>query len=53
MAVTMDPKPEKLKENVVLNFRHLKVTTTTKIISSFCPHLVEKVIKLNLFSAGC
>ena len=26
MAVTMDPKPEKLRENVILKFKNLKVT---------------------------
>ena len=26
MAVTMDPKPEKLRENVILKFKDLKVT---------------------------
>ncbi|XP_066022820.1 adhesion G protein-coupled receptor L1-like isoform X1 [Pocillopora verrucosa] len=30
MAVTMDPKPEKLRENVILNFKNLKVLTAEK-----------------------
>nr|XP_058952965.1 adhesion G protein-coupled receptor L4-like [Pocillopora verrucosa] len=30
MAVTMDPKPEKLRENVILKFKNLKVLTAEK-----------------------
>nr|XP_058947384.1 adhesion G-protein coupled receptor D1-like [Pocillopora verrucosa] len=30
MAVTMDPKPEKLEENVILKFKNLKVLTAEK-----------------------
>jgi len=46
----MNPKPGKLKENVTLSFRHLKVNTTIKTLLWFCTHLVENVFfKLNLF----
>ena len=31
MAATMDPKPEKLQQNVILKFKNLKVTTITKL----------------------
>ncbi|CAH3164080.1 unnamed protein product [Pocillopora meandrina] len=30
MAVTMDPKPEKLRENIILKFKNLKVLTAEK-----------------------
>ena len=53
VAVTLDPKPDKLKENVTINFKHLKVTSVIKTLWSFCAHLVQKVIKFkNLFSPG-
>ena len=42
VAVSMDPKPHKLKENVTINFRHLKVTTIITTLWSLCAHLVEK-----------
>ncbi|CAH3157416.1 unnamed protein product, partial [Pocillopora meandrina] len=32
MAVTMDPKPEKLRENVILNFKNLKLTEEDETI---------------------
>ena len=32
MAVAMDPKPEKLQQNIILKFRDLKVTTRKKYI---------------------
>jgi len=51
VAVKMDPVPEldKLKENVSLNFRHLKVTTERKIYIPFCFVfiLLKKFTKLN------
>ena len=31
MAATMDPKPKQLQQNVVLNFRNLKVTRKNKL----------------------
>ena len=31
IAATMDPKPEKLQQNVILKFRNLKVTTIAKL----------------------
>ena len=34
MAVTMDPKPEKLRENVILKFKDLKVTL--KLVAMRC-----------------
>ena len=34
MAVTMDPKPEKLEENVILKFKNLKVTW--KLVAVCC-----------------
>ena len=34
MAVTMDPKPEKLRENVILKFKNLKVAL--KLIFMCC-----------------
>ena len=45
VAVTLDPKPDKLKENVTINFRHLKVTTVITTLWSFYARLVEKVLK--------
>ena len=54
VAVAMDPKPDKLKENVMINFRHLKVTPIITTLWSFCADLVEKVTKFKrLFSPGC
>jgi len=45
VAVAIDPKPGKLKENIGLKFRHLKVNTTTKMFwSRFYIHLIEKDI---------
>ena len=38
MAVTMDPKPNKLGENVILKFKNLKVTlklVVTRYYDSF------------------
>ena len=35
MAVTMDPKPERLRENVILKFKNLKVTWILDVISCF------------------
>ena len=32
-AVALDPKPEKLQENVILRFRNLKVRTRSKSVS--------------------
>ena len=32
MAATMDPKPEKLQQNVIIKFRNLKVKTVTNYI---------------------
>ena len=48
----MDPNPDKLKENVTLNFRHLKVTPAIKPHSRLA-HISLKTFKLNLLSAGC
>ena len=31
--MALDPKPEKLKENVILRFRNLKVRTRSKLAS--------------------
>ena len=31
--MALDPKPEKLKENVILRFRNLKVRTRSKLVS--------------------
>ena len=31
MAATMDPKPVKLQQNVILKFRNIKVKTITKL----------------------
>jgi len=45
----MDPKADKLKENVSLNFRHLKVTTKQKYMFRFnCIISLEKFTKLNM-----
>ena len=53
VAVTLDPKPDKLTENVTINFKHLKVTSVITTLWSFCARLVERVIKFkNLFSPG-
>ena len=41
MAVTMNPKPEKLQTNVTLKFRHLKVTTHLKQIVCSIMHLFQ------------
>ena len=35
MAVTMDPKPETLRENVILKFKNLKVTWKLVVMSCF------------------
>ena len=40
MAITMDPKPNKLAENVILKFKNLKVTlklVATRYYDSFSP----------------
>lgn len=32
MAAAMDPKPDKLQDNIILKFRNLKVTVREKIL---------------------
>ena len=43
MAVTMEPNPDKLKENIILNFRHLKVTPTIKLCGRLAPISLKKL----------
>lgn len=41
----MDPKPDKLKNDISLNFRHLEVTTKQKV--SFCIISLKTFTELN------
>ena len=45
MAATMDPKPEKLQQNVILKFRNLKVKTITKLYWFRLVALISKDIQ--------
>ena len=43
VAVTMEPNPDKLKENVTLNFRHLKVTPAIRCRGRLAPISLKKL----------
>ena len=43
VAVTMEPNLDKLKKNVTLNFKHLKVTPAIKLCGRLAPISLKKL----------
>ena len=53
MAVTMDPKPDTLRENVILKFKNLKVTYACCIIHKFKLHFMPHQERLTKSCLQC